>query len=230
MSAGRKPRQELRGATARKDVAALTALLGDGVRHDQLQLAGEGVLLLLSSEVVTGDLGPSLCSALRERGWDGDEELADEVEARLTGRTTTLRPVPVDLAAVVDLMEDGVGSGDGLLDLQTGETWPAMILEDDTGLDVRDVDDDPDRWLGVPTSSSRERRRDMRDFAELQSGLLQARLLDAIEGRGAFSRFRRVLDHADQSVATEWTAFSEERSLGRARAWLATEGYVPRVG
>jgi hypothetical protein len=48
----------------------------------------------------------------------------------------------------------------------------------------------------------------------------------AILGRGAFRRFKDTLGRwPDQLEA--WYAFSEERQLGRARAWLADQGYTP---
>ena len=67
----------------------------------------------------------------------------------------------------------------------------------------------------------------MADFAERQTdAALRQRLETAIEGRGAFRRFRDVIHQAD--IGLEWNAFSRERMMGRARAFLAEEGI--RVG
>ena len=69
----------------------------------------------------------------------------------------------------------------------------------------------------------------MRDFAEILPEPDDQRLRDAIEGRGAFGRFRRQLDSAGEDVRDQWLAFREERALGRTRAWLAAEGYTVTV-
>jgi Uncharacterised protein family (UPF0158) len=53
------------------------------------------------------------------------------------------------------------------------------------------------------------------------------RLLDALEGRGAFRRFSRALDD-EPEILVEWRAFGAERERGRARALLAAHGLAPR--
>jgi hypothetical protein len=52
------------------------------------------------------------------------------------------------------------------------------------------------------------------------------RLTIAIAGRGAFRRFKDVIA-AGPVVAERWYTFSEDRLRGRARAWLAAQGYAP---
>jgi hypothetical protein len=55
---------------------------------------------------------------------------------------------------------------------------------------------------------------------------LADRLTRAISGRGAFRRFKNTLfDRPD--LMTQWHAFSADRQRGRARSWLAAEGYTP---
>jgi hypothetical protein len=48
----------------------------------------------------------------------------------------------------------------------------------------------------------------------------------AIGGRGAFRRFKDQLSRWPE-LLERWYAFSEDRQRGRARAWLAAEGYAP---
>lgn len=55
---------------------------------------------------------------------------------------------------------------------------------------------------------------------------LRERLERAIEGRGAFRRFRDLVH--EEGLAQQWDAFSADRQAGRARRWLADEGI--RVG
>ena len=52
------------------------------------------------------------------------------------------------------------------------------------------------------------------------------RLRIAIDGQGAFRRFRDVLQRWE-SVEDNWYRFSDERRRARARAWLASTGYRP---
>ena len=52
------------------------------------------------------------------------------------------------------------------------------------------------------------------------------RLGIAISGRGAFRRFKDQLSRWPE-LLERWYAFSEDRQRGRARAWLAGEGYAP---
>jgi hypothetical protein len=85
--------------------------------------------------------------------------------------------------------------------------------------------DDPTSWLDVDTGGSRPAYRDMEAFIGTVTDTNTAeRLWIAIDGTGAFGRFRRVLDR-DEELLTRWHGFSEERRLGRARAWLARAGY-----
>ena len=114
---------------------------------------------------------------------------------------------------------------DGYVDLTTGEVWPQVtldVLDEDERPDL----DEPDRWLFVQAEGSRDRWNDRHDFAErLRPGPLRDGLLDALEGKGALGRFSRLLDH-EPALLPEWRAFSAERETGRARAALASSGYL----
>jgi hypothetical protein len=59
---------------------------------------------------------------------------------------------------------------------------------------------------------------------------LRQRLSDAIEGKGAFGRFKQVLQSAP-AERDRWFEWEGERLEEEARAWLASEGIeaVPRV-
>ena len=110
--------------------------------------------------------------------------------------------------------------------MPTGEAWLELALEDWPGDEPRpDPDEIPERYLFIPHEGSRDAWRDMRDFAsDLEDARTRQQLLDAIEGRGAFGRFKRLLDHYDALWPT-WQAYSNEARCGRARAWLHDAGY-----
>ncbi|HEX2704394.1 MAG TPA: UPF0158 family protein, partial [Candidatus Lustribacter sp.] len=220
-------RRGLAGATARRDGAAVVALLSGRDPGLLLQHAGTGLLVALTqqAEGATG-LVAGLVAALTERDWCGDDELAGHLSAAAGGPPTGRVLVPADLDMVADLLEGDLAYGfGGHLDRTTGEAWPEAAFEDGAADEDLDLDDDQ-RWLRVPNLGSRDGWRDMHAFATgmVTEPDLTERLLDAIEGRGAFSRFRRVMDgHPGQLPS--WHAFRDERRAGRARDWLAGTGY-----
>lgn len=224
-----RERAELRGAVYRRDRPTLLRLLVPETGTDRLQLAGEGMLVVLVKDRKQGEVARRTSASLRARGWPGDDELAGEIDAALVGECTGRRPVPVDLGELAEFLEGGVNGGaGGLLDLVAGQIWPDEVLEE-ACIDVPDVEEDPDRWLPLPIPTSGDGWRDMRDFTESVPEPARQRLRDAIDGRGAFGRFHRELNRAGEDLGDRWRAFREERALGRARAWLADEGYTVSV-
>ena len=171
---------------------------------------------------------PTVCAlALRARGWPGDEELAVELEAA-TGRRTwpALRPLNVDLEDLADVLEAGLGEDGGLLDLESGEVWPAAAIEYATESDEAHPDfDDAKRWLYVAPQGSRSGYEDMEDFVATVPDRVTAERLDkAIAGKGAFRKFKDTLPRSPEQEE-RWYRFSDERRRGRARRWLADAGY-----
>ena len=219
-------RRGLRVAAARHDAATIARLLDEQLPHEGLQHAGDALLCALAAAPQGhGDITDRLIEALRQRAWDGDEQLADAIEATLGRRTTTLTPLDVDLELFADALTAPAGSV-GYLDLHTGyvtteATLDGSDLDDDTDFD------DPSRWLAVPGEGSHEPYEDMRHFiATLADDRLAQRLSDAIDRRGAFRRFYDVIATAP-AEHTRWQRYSDDARLGRARRWLAEHGYQP---
>lgn len=103
---------------------------------------------------------------------------------------------------------------------------PELIEYEELGLGPDELDD-PDRWLYVPCEGSHHGYRDMELFiATLDNPDVVDRLDIAIQGRGAFRRFRDVLSRRPDELQ-RYFQFSEERKLRRAREWLAAHGYRP---
>lgn len=197
-----------------------------------LQAAGGALLVAAAAgAVVPSDVAQRLVGELDERGWEGDAELAALLRSSPLGATTGMRTVSVELDEVADLLQGDVElSSGGYIDLQTGLVWPSSVL-DDADEDVPDPEAEPDRYLFVPNEGSREAWQDMSDFADTVADEgVRAQVLDAITGRGAFSRFRRLLDR-HEDLLHSWRIFETERGVGRARAWLADAGFtvVPPV-
>ena len=170
-------------------------------------------------------------SALRERGWAGDGELAEALDAALGGGPTPmLRPLPVDLEELSMILEGDPIQGGGRIDLSTGGVWPQSAIEyaEEVG-EIDEDDDDPERWLWVHCEGSHEGYRDMERFIDdLDDPPFADLLARAISGRGAFRRFKDTLSERPD-LMTRWYAFANDRQRGRARGWLASEGYTPTL-
>ncbi len=220
----------LRSIVVRGDHAELlNALRHEPWPRDSLQLIGDGLLAaVLDSADGSPDLARSCITALRERHWRGDHELVEVLEAGLgVGPSPLLRPLPVDLEELAMILEGDPVSGGGRIDLRTGEVWPQSAIEyaEEVG-EIDEDDDDPERWVWVHCEGSRPGYRDMEWFIEeLDDADFADRLARAITGRGAFRRFKDRLSERPE-LMTRWYAFSNDRQRGRARSWLAAEGYT----
>ena len=88
-----------------------------------------------------------------------------------------------------------------------------------------DEGDEDLEWIPVECAGSRDGYRDMQDFADtLPDPEQRDRLGIALDGRGAFRRFRDVLARVPEDQS-RWSVVSDERRRGRARRWLARQGY-----
>ncbi|MFF4034539.1 UPF0158 family protein [Streptomyces sviceus] len=217
----------VRGALHGSDGTELLAALRRGPVSEVLQLAGDGVAGAAALGLPgAAQMAATFVGALQERGFRGDGELADVLHLSV-GHTVdpAPRPLPVDLEMLAILLEGDPAESGGRLDLCTGECRPTFTDELETGFEKAD---DPERWLSVPALGSRDGYQDMELFIEeLGDTALADRLRTAIRGRGAFRRFKDVLAR-DECAWRRFHRLSDERRLGRARAWLAEEGYRPR--
>jgi hypothetical protein len=119
------------------------------------------------------------------------------------------------------ILEGDGSSGDGRLDLLTGEVWSELAIED---TEERPDADNPERWLYVGCEGSHEGYRDMEDFiATVDDAERADKLSIAASGPGAFRRFRDVLERWPDDQE-RFYAFTEERRRARARAWLVSAG------
>jgi hypothetical protein len=214
------------------DGAGVVRLLSSGFPSDALQLAGDGLLSALAQRV---DGAPALARLLvpklRERDWNGDEELVNHLEALLgTGPAIELEPITVRPEEVGDLLAGSWSQEGGLVNMITGEVWQRsfefMDAEDEEKWEEAE---DSGNWLWVPGEGSHESYRDMEMFIDTVSDPHRADMLAvAISGRGAFRRFKDTLLRWPEE-RDRWFGFSAERTRGRGRQWLAMKGYWVRA-
>jgi len=126
--------------------------------------------------------------------------------------------VPITLARLVDAMELSSPEFEQYLDLETGE----ILMYAYEHSDFADDDDRfEDRFIRIPYVDSSEGYADMQAFIEsLPNDHLQEVLAVAIQGEGAFRRFKDALLHYPEQ-REEWFAFKADQAQARLLAWLA---------
>ncbi|MDJ0458620.1 UPF0158 family protein [Arthrobacter sp. NQ7] len=220
-------RQAIVAADAGRFLSALTGCYID----DTLQQVGAGIPMALEHRRQEAEpVALAVINRLTGRGCAGDQVLAEDLLASLRRVPLPGRVVPVDLDMLSTILEgDPDLSTGGYLDVHTGQVYDdtatdPIIVGHDTAIDV---EEEPDRWLRLNRTGSGNGWQDMEAFAARQhDGTLRERLERAIEGKGAFRRFRDLI-HAED-LTEHWNAYSTDRQMGRARDFLADNGI--RVG
>jgi hypothetical protein len=196
-------------------------------------VAGDGLLFAVSRGAPHAlELSRRCAQALDDRSWERDAELVTALRVAIgEGEPGALVTVAVDLEELAEVFDGSPGEGDGQLDRLTGQVWPPAAVDYVADAGEEDVDfDDPDRWLAVTPEGSAAAYRDMTSFvATVADEALADKVHRAVQGRGAFRRFRDTLADADDEF-TRWHRFAADRQRGRARAWLADQGYQPQPG
>jgi len=108
-----------------------------------------------------------------------------------------MRKVKANLRELMEVFEDCRIEDEFYLDVKTGE----LLRVSDEFMDTSEteeiyerLDSEPERYLSIPTESSREGYRDMVAFTEsLEDENLKEKLWIALNGKGAFRRFKDVL-------------------------------------
>jgi hypothetical protein len=138
--------------------------------------------------------------------------------------------VPIDLDEVSTALDDGSWEHTYFLDTETGEVLLVSELWDPDGAQQQLAAVEqapPERYRELPRADSRQGYRDMEAFiATVADERVQELLGVAIQGQGAFRRFKDVLARSPAEQA-RWFAFRATRLEARARAWLAEEGLAP---
>jgi len=160
--------------------------------------------------------------------WEEQQEREERRLAAARSAAGQARRLPVDLQDLALALEDHEPGHTWFLDLQTGEVF--LVTDDELGdedLPVPRDELESDRFEAVEPEETRLAYREMVEFAEtVRQPRLRERLADALAGKGAFGRFKRVLaDHPEQRE--RWFTFRNARLEARAREWLESIGVVP---
>jgi hypothetical protein len=128
------------------------------------------------------------------------------------------REVPVDWESLEDAFENNAPEVHSYLQLTTGEVLRVVDGVADPQMHVRIASDG--NYLRVDPVSSREQYRWMERFIPLVEDLeLRAKLAQAIDGKGAFRRFKDVL-MSYSADREKWFTFRSERLRTFMEAWL----------
>jgi hypothetical protein len=128
----------------------------------------------------------------------------------------------IDLDELCSAMEDSSYEHEYYLDLKTGEIlFLSEYTDDEETRKLRDqIEEDFDRYERIPKAESHEGYEAMEDFiATVKDERLVELLEVAINGRGAFRRFKDVLLRYPEE-RERWFQFKDERMQERAHEWL----------
>ena len=198
-----------------------------GIESFCLQLAGSG--LLQTGEVRNPSARPvveQVIADLGERQWLGDEIMAEWLTDAVAG-TDVDGALPIDIEFLAGTLESDFLEGGDLrvyLDLTTGEDVMA-------GEGQPEIDEEDMNLLYIPPNYFQgESWRDrVRFVAWVEDEDLAERLMDALQGRGAYRRFRGILEDYPKMMARFWD-LENDRQYCRAVRWLAMNDLRLSVG
>ena len=141
------------------------------------------------------------------------------------GGNPPVRDVPVDWEALEDAFENNAPEVHSYLHIETGEVLRVVDGIADPEMHARIASDG--NYMRVDPVSSREQYRWMERFIPMVDETdLRERLMKAIDGKGAFRRFKDVL-MAFGPDRERWFAFRSERLRVFMEAWLGAHAMQP---
>ena len=157
-----------------------------------------------------------------------------------------MKHISVDVAALAEAFsmrgldaESWLDTETGLIHLVQHECMTRAELEEDDPtmsdwmraeiVRAREVQASPGRYLLIEADDNRSEWRDMERFIDSVQDTTAARQMGkAIDGRGAFRRFKDEDDELD--LLDSWYTFAESCVRERALDWLASKGFAPLDG
>ena len=135
--------------------------------------------------------------------------------------------LPIDLGELCEALDSAGPELVWYLDLETGDLLFVSSFGDDPGKLAERIESEPERYEGVPALESHEAYQDMEDFIQTVKDRYLVGLLEvAIDGKGAFRRFKNVLARFPDEQE-RWFRFKDARLRSRALQWLEEIGVQP---
>jgi hypothetical protein len=148
-----------------------------------------------------------------------------EENQTVTVASVPQRDIPVDWEALEDAFENNAPEVHSYLHLSTGEVLRVVDGIADPEMHARIASDA--EYVRVEPVSSREQYRWMERFIPMvENEELKQKLMRAIDGKGAFRRFKDVLMGYVQE-REQWFVFRSERLRVFMEAWLAAHAFKP---
>src|SRR5450631_1070276 len=131
-----------------------------------------------------------------------------------------MAPITINWSDLEIAFERNSPEQESFLDLENGDLLSIAEGEPDAAARRAKVANNPDRYLRIDPASSREQYRWMERFVGAVQDLpLRERLLVAINGKGAFRRFKDVL-LAFPAERERWFAYRSELLHFHIQTWL----------
>ena len=187
-----------------------------------------------SDEMMSAELETQPVSADDDLNWNIPEnDIKDEAD------DSNLTRLAIDWAELEGALENNSPDLHSFLNKYTGDVIRIFNNGTITERRLQDVEADP-AYLYVEPISSREQYKWMEEFIEeIDDGPLKDKLLIAVDGKGAFRRFKDVLAD-DQDYREKWYSKRSSKLSIHINEWLKTknikasnpapweEGYTPR--
>ncbi|MCJ7744385.1 MAG: UPF0158 family protein [Dehalococcoidales bacterium] len=132
------------------------------------------------------------------------------------------KTLKIDMGELCSAMEDSSYEHEYYLDLETGEIlFLSEYTDNEETRKLRDkIEEESDRYERIPKAESHEGYEEMQDFiATVKDKRLAALLEVAINGKGAFRRFKDVLLNFPEE-RERWFQFKDTKVQERALEWL----------
>ena len=135
-----------------------------------------------------------------------------------------MKKVKISLSDLINVFDSASQEERQYLDTETGEIIrifdEALGGIDDTKLEKKIETGLNVRYFAIPEQDSHEDYKDMSDFTRtIEDKNFQEKLEIALDGSGAFRRFKNVLSNYPQE-RDRWFAFKNERIKERVLEWL----------
>ena len=135
------------------------------------------------------------------------------------------RKLKIDLSELELAFDNASWEAEYYLDVETGEIILIGSMIGQQEAITRQIEDVSNRarYLQVPHTNPRDGFQDMERFIDtVQDAQLQKLLSVAIDGKGAFRRFKNILPDYPQE-RDRWFRFQADRLRQRILAWLERE-------